>query len=347
MNEPKTLQEAIAYFSDPERVFEYAKRLRWPDGKITCPRCGADRNSFIKTRRLWYCYSCEKQFTIKVGTIFEDSALGLDKWMTAVWMLVNCKNGISSHELGRSLGVTQKSAWFMLHRIRRALQQGDIGKFGGSGGTVEADETFIGARAKNMHKSRKLKLQKMRNEVPDWKNTTQYLGKIPVMGMLDREARQVRATVIPNTKRETLQTEILNQVEHGAKLYTDQAVPYQWMNDKDKYVHEVVNHLEGYVRGQVHTNGMENFWSLLKRGLNGTYVAVEPFHLSRYVDEQVFRFNHRKDDETRLPLKDKDRFNIAMSQVVGKRLTYDELTGKSDSPHHDSTGTGTAGQVPF
>lgn len=343
LKEPQTIQEAVVYFSDPDRVFEYAKRLRWPDAKVICPRCGSDRNSFIKTRRLWFCYGCQKQFTLKVGTIFEDSALGLDKWMTAVWMLVNCKNGISSHELARSLGVTQKSAWFMLHRIRRALRQGDLGKFGGVGGAVEADETFIGAKAKNMHKSRKLKLQRMRNELPDWKNSTQYLGKIPVMGMLDREARKVRAMVIPNTKRETLQAEILKQVEHGSKLYTDDAVPYNKL--AQDFAHEVVNHLEGYVNGQVNTNSIENFWSLLKRGLNGTYVAVEPFHLSRYVDEQVFRFNHRKADDTRLPLKDKDRFQIAMSQIAGKRLTYDELTGKSDSPHHDSTGAGP--EIPF
>jgi len=342
MKELQTLSEAIVYFSDLERCFEYAKALRFPDGVVTCPRCGTAKNSFIKTRRIWFCYGCQKQFTLKVGTIFEDSALGLDKWMTAVWMLVNCKNGISSHELARSLGITQKSAWFMLHRIRRALKQGGFGKFGGDGGEVEVDEAFIGAKAKNMHKSRKLKLQRMRNEIPDWKNTTSYLGKVAVMGLLDREQRKIRALVIPNRTREVLQSEILSKVHYGAKVYTDEAVPYNKLSEQ--YAHEVVNHLEGYVNGRVHTNGMENFWSLFKRGLNGTYVAVEPFHLSRYVDEQVFRYNHRK-DENRLPLKDADRFRLAISQVVGKRLTYSDLTGKSDSPHHDTTGTGT--EVPF
>src|SRR5258705_9752226 len=121
-NEPRTVTKAIAYFAAPERAFKYALHLRWPDGKVTCPRCNSEKNSFIKTRRLWFCYGCQKQFTVKVKTIFEDSALGLDKWMTAIWMLVNCKNGISSYELASTLGITQKSAWFMLHRIRKALQ---------------------------------------------------------------------------------------------------------------------------------------------------------------------------------------------------------------------------------
>lgn len=330
MREPLTLQQAIVYFSDPERIFEYAKQLRWPDGKVVCPRCGSDKNSFVKTRRLWFCYGCQKQFTIKVKTIFEDSAITLDKWMTAIWMLVNCKNGVSSYEIHRAIGVTQKTAWFMLQRIRTALKDTfphtKIG--GGSGSTLEADETFVGGKLQNMHADRRKTIEQKGPRA----------NKTIVFGILDRDLRQVRAKVVPDLKRELLQNEILNQVKHGSTIYTDSAVGYDKLHYR--FVHDVVNHTERYVNGQVHTQGIENFWSLLKRTLSGTYVAVEPFHLSRYVDEQVFRFNNRKDKN------DGDRFRLAMSQVLGKRLTYSELTGKSDSPHHAETGTGTE-QVPF
>jgi transposase-like protein len=333
MDTPKTLQEAIVYFGDPQRAFDYAVRLRWPDGKVSCPRCGAEKHSFIKTRRIWFCYACKKQFTVKVKTIFEDSPLGLDKWMTAVWLLTNSKNGISSHELARSLGVTQKSAWFMLQRIREVLKerkfgQGKIG--GGPGSEVEADETFVGGKMKNMHKGRRVMINQLGEK---------FKGKAVVQGMLDRELRTVRAAVVPNIKRETLQNEILGNVKYGTTVYTDDAVGYEYLHSR--FVHDVVNHAETYVRGRVHTNGMENFWSLLKRGLRGTYVAVEPFHLFRYVDEQVFRFNHRKN------MKDADRFTLAMSQIAGKRLTYSELIGKdTDSLHTSETRTGEA-EVPF
>jgi transposase-like protein len=222
-------------------------------------------------------------------------------------MLVNCKNGISSYELHRALGVSQKAAWFMLQRLRLALQDGSIMKLGGSGSEVEVDETFVGAKARNMHKSRKDKIQQARSHVRPSEATMsdRYLAKTAVMGMLDREARKVRAAVVPNVRRSTLQAKILNEVEHGSKLYTDQAIAYD---------------------GLASTNGIENFWSLLKRGLNGTYVAVEPFHLFRYVDEQVFRFNNRNTKEK--PMNDADRFQLALSQVAGKRLTFAEVTGK-------------------
>lgn len=226
------------------------------------------------------------------------------------------------------MGISQKAAWFMLHRLRLALRDGNIQKkLGGSGSEIEVDETFVGQKARNMHKSRKLKIQKLRNEMPDYKSTmsARYLAKTDVMGMLDRDQRKVRAAVVPNTKRETLQAEILEKIEVGSSVYTDQAVSYTAL--EDNYVHEVVNHLQHYVNGRVHTNGMENFWSLLKRGLNGTYVAVEPFHLFRYVDEQVFRYNNRKHADNR-PLKDAERFELALSQIAGKRLTFAEVTGK-------------------
>lgn len=319
MKRPVTLQQAIVYFSDPDRAFRYAMELRWPDGRVNCPRCGSDQHSFIKTRRIWFCKGCKQQFSVKVGTIFEDSALGLDKWMTAVWMIVSAKNGVSSHELARSLGITQKSAWFMLHRIREAMGGGSVtGKMGGdNGGPVEMDETHIGGTPKFMHKSR-------RNNLQVQYGGNAHTAKVAVMGMLDREARQVRAKVVPNVKRETLQEEILKNVEKHSHVYTDNAVWY----DKalQDYVHKVVDHTQEYVRGQVHTNGIENFWSLLKRGLKGTYVAVEPFHLDRYVGEQVFRFNNRATNDN--PLNDADRFALAMVQINGKRLTYSALTGK-------------------
>jgi len=344
MKAPETLTQAIVYFSDVDRCFEYAKQLRWPDGKVACPRCDSEKNSFIKTRRIWFCYGCQKQFTLKVGTIFEDSALGLDKWMTAVWMLVNCKNGISSWELHRSLGVTQKSAWFMLQRIRLALKDKSFVKLGGMGSEVEVDETFVGGRAVNMHKNRKARLRSkpaqggVSNEF-----AYRYLGKTPVQGFLDREQRKIRATVIPNVNRESLQERILGEVECGSHIYTDKAIAYTAL--QENYLHEMVNHLETYVNGRVHTNGIENFWSLLKRSLRGTYVAVEPFHLSRYVDEQAFRYNTRR-DELGNRIADATRFTEAMSQIVGRRLTYSELTGKDESPRQQSTGTGKT-EAPF
>jgi transposase-like protein len=330
----KTLQEAIAYFADPDHAFEAAVRFRFPDGRIYCPRCGAEKFSFIKTRKLWFCYACQKQFTVKVKTIMEDSALGLDKWMTAVWMLANCKNGVSSHELARSLGITQKSAWFMLQRIRTALKERGFGrgKMGGEGGTLEADETFVGGKAGNMH-SAKRKMMETRGPL---------MNKTIVQGIFDREARKVRAEVVPNVARETLQNILLKNIKYGSIVYTDNAVGY----DKVSYnfVHDVVNHTCEYVRGQVHTNSIENFWSLLKRTLRGTYVCVEPFHLSRYVDEQVFRFNNRKDGDRKLT--DADRFAAAMAGLAGRRLTYSELTGKDESPRTQATETGTT-EVPF
>jgi transposase-like protein len=287
MKGPYTLQEAIVYFSDPQRTFEYAIKLRWPEGKIICPRCGSEKHYFIKTRRIWLCRGCKKQFTLKVGTIFEDSPLGLDKWMTAFWMLVNCKNGISSMEIHRSLGITQKSAWFMLQRLRAALHNRTFGsttKLGGPDTEVEADETFIGGLTKNMHKDRKLRLVKQAG---------MHGGKTIVQGVLDSILGQVRAQVVPNVTRERLQNVQLKSIKHGSKVYTDDAVGY----DKVSYngIRDVVNHAEWNVNGRVHTNGLENFRSLLKRGPRSTYVAVEPFHLPRYIDEQFSAITTARD----------------------------------------------------
>jgi transposase-like protein len=325
MESPKTLQQAIQYFSDEQVCIDAVAAMRWLDGP-RCPDCHGDdaKNPYyLKTQKRWKCRSCRRQFSVKVNTIFEDSPIPLQKWLPALWLLISCKNGVSSWEIHRSIGVSQKSAWFMLHRLRLALRTGDIGtKLGGTeSGGVEVDETFVGGKLKNMHRDRRERFAAKSG------HTGGATGKTIVMGMLDRDERKVRASVVPDVKRETLQAEILNNVKYGSPVYSDDAVPYD--NLKWKYIHETVNHAETYVRGQVHTNGLENFWSLLKRGLKGTYVAVEPFHLERYVDEQIFRFNNRATKDN--PLNDSDRFLLALSQVSNKRLTYKELTGKNNS----------------
>lgn len=328
MKEPKTLQQAIQYFSDEQVCIDAVAAMRWPNG-VVCVFCGTDKPYYLKTQNRWKCRDCRKQFSVKVNSIFEDSPISLTKWLPALWLLVNCKNGVSSYEIARDLGVTQKSAWFMLQRLRLALNNRDFSaKMGGSEGGVEVDETFVGGKGKNMHKSRKLALIRARNEVPDWKASGwrgRYPNKAAVMGIFDRDSRQIRAKVIPNVRRETLQAEILNNIEYGSRIYSDQAVAYDTL--KEKYIHETVNHVEEYVRDQVHTNCLENFWSLMKRNLAGTYVCVEPFHLDRYLDEQMFRFNNRATKDN--PLTDTDRFLLALSQVANKRLTYAELTGKT------------------
>jgi transposase-like protein len=313
--EPKSLQEAIIYFSKPENCREYLVERRWPNGVI-CPRCGSANVLFLVKYNRWHCREKHDapQFTLKTGTVMEDSPIGLDKWLSAMWMVANFKNGVSSWEIHRSLGVTQKTAWFLLHRVRLALGEVPSTKMGGNG-PIEIDETHIGPKPQKMHRAKRLKVHG-----PDRKDTT-----ATVMGMLDRDARQVRAKVVPNVKRETLQNEILNQIEGGSTVYTDGYPAYDHLATQD-YIHETVNHVEEYVRGEVHTQGIENFWALLKRGLRGTYVAVEPFHLDRYVAEQVFRYNNRATKDN--PLNDADRFALAVSQIVGKRLTYAELTGK-------------------
>jgi transposase-like protein len=326
MREPKTLQEAIIHFADADNCLAYMTLRRWPDGVVTCPTCGRKDVSFLANQKKWQCKSAhaKRQFSAKVGTIFEDSPLGLEKWLPAVWLITNAKNGVSSCEIARSLGVTQKTAWFMLHRIRYAMKAnpyGYVGKLGGSdGGAVEVDEAFVGGKLANMHKGRAKKMQELRPKVDPDEYFQRYANKTVVMGIFDRESREVRAKVVPNVKRETLQKEILKNVKYGSKVYTDSAVAYNrtgW-----HYIHETVNHAETYVNGQVHTNSLENFWSLMKRNLAGTYVAVEPFHLDRYLDEQMFRFNNRQNKS------DADRFNKVLSQVKDRRLTYAEVTGK-------------------
>jgi len=322
-NEVRTLADAIRYFSDEQTCIDTVAGMRWPDGP-QCPAClmPRERQHWLKNQRRWQCRECGRQYSVKLNTIFEDSAISLQKWLPAMWLLANCRNGVSSYEIARSIGVTQKSAWFMLHRIREAMKNRSIRKLGSGGGPVEVDETFAGGKIKNMHRSRAREKYK---GIPSQANNSRTV----VMGILDRDTREVRKKVISNTSRETLQSEILKQVAGAGTVYTDMAQAYYNL-DVHKFVHETVNHLEEYVRGEVHTNGIENFWSCFKRTLNGTYVAVEPFHLDSYADEQAFRFNNRSTKEK--PMTDADRFALAVSQVAGKRLTYAELTGKVGDP---------------
>lgn len=300
--EPNSLISAVRYFAELEICNDYMRGLKWPDGRIACPKCNSERIGEITSRSMLQCKACRMQFSYKVGTIFEDSPLGLDKWFPAIWSIANAKNGISSHELARALDVTQKTAWFMLHRIREAMTAGSFRKLSG---TIESDETFVGGEAKNMHM--KIREKKIRGRGS--------VGKAIVHGLLERGG-EVRANVVPTTEAAELHPIIHQNVERGANLYTDEAAAYSGLDLR--FVHEAINHAEEYVRGQIHTNGMENFWALFKRMLKGTYVSVAPFHLQRYVDEEVFRFNARKTD-------DAGRFAIVMKTAIGRRLTYRRL----------------------
>jgi transposase-like protein len=276
MDKPKTLQQAIRYFSDEQICIDTIAKLRWPNGPA-CPACGHKEHYYLSAQKRWKCKECYKQFSVKVGTIFEDSPISLDKWLAGLWMLVNCKNGISSYEVGRALGLTQKSAWFMLHRLRLALQNGSVNKLGGPGSEVEVDETFIGGKARNMHV-----------DVRERPITgTGGKDKTAVMGMLERGG-EVRVTVVPNRRKKQLQDQVRH---HVAALYSEALQSYDGLSQE--YGHKVIDNADTYVNGRVHTNGLKNFWSLLKRGINGTYVSVEPFHLFRYLDEQAFRYNNR------------------------------------------------------
>jgi len=309
--EPNTLQEAIIYFSSPDNCRAYLVARRWPNG-VTCPRCGSQRVIFQPKYNRWQCGASHplRQFTSKTGTVMEDSPIGLDKWLTAMWQIVNCKNGISSYEVHRAIGITQKSAWFMDHRIRYALGMGPAEKLCGE---VEVDGTFIGGKARFMHKDKKLARRGGKGKAPGPE------GKAIVAAVLQRGGK-VRAQVVGGRKKQELQAFVKGNVEAGSALYSDDLRSYDGLDSE--YAHQVIDHAEAYVRGKVHTNGLENFWSLLKRGINGTYVSIEPFHVFRYVDEQAFRFNNREG------MNDGDRFSLAVSQIVGKRLTWNRLTGK-------------------
>jgi transposase-like protein len=313
---PETLQEAIQYFTNPDTALQFVASIRWPDGKACCPKCNSSNIGFLATRRMWKCRGCQKQFSVKVGTIFEDSPLGLDAWLPAFWMIVNAKNGISSCELGRALGVTQKTAWFMLHRIRLAIQDSSLCNLGGPGGRVEVDETFIGGKARNMNKARRSKVRK----------ASGYSGMTPVVGLLERStakrASRIKLEVVRSVGKLELDGRVREYVLKGTEIITDKSKAYEGL--QDEYTHNVIDHAVSYARGHVHTNGLENFWSLLKRTIRGTYVSVEPFHLFRYLDEQAFRFNERKNT-------DAGRFLLGIIGIIGKRLQYTKLIGQAGS----------------
>lgn len=304
---PTTLQQAIVFFADPDNCHRFMTELRWPDGKVLCPRCGSENVKYLPNARVFKCFEKHERqkFSLKIGTIFEDSPIPLEKWLPAMWLVVNCKNGISSWEVHRALGVTQKTAWFMLHRIRLAMQESG-GKLCGE---VEVDETFIGGKSRNMHA--KKRAEKITG--------TGGKDKAIAFGMVERGGR-VCASAVDTRRKNELQKRIRETVEAGAAIFSDELLSYEGLDDE--YKHAVINHAVEYVNGNTHTNTIENFWSLLKRGLHGTYVSVEPFHLFRYIDEQAFRYNYRKEFD------DSDRFVMAMQNIVGKRLTYKELTGK-------------------
>jgi transposase-like protein len=318
MEAPKTLQEAIIYFAEFENCKNFVvNQLRWTDGVVKCPRCNSEKVFWIEKERVWKCYGKHDhaKFSMKTGTVMEESAILVDKWLVALWMIVNCKNGISSAETARALGVSQKSAWFMNHRIRMAVHEGSFEKLSGH---VEADETFIGGKARNMH------IAQRRRRITG----TGTKDKTAVMGVLQRGKdgkSRVRTSVLENRKKKSIHSEVRKHVEAGSALYTDFLLSYDGL--EGQYAHKVVDHAVEYVNGNVHTNGLENYWALLKRTISGTYVSVEPFHLFRYLDEQAYRFNNRDKE-----LNDFDRFKLAASQMLGKPLTWNEVTGKNHEP---------------
>lgn len=300
------LMNAIRHYSNPQTCIDEVASVKWPNGQAVCPRCSSKKATYLTTRLLWKCRECKKQFSVKVGTIFEDSAISLDKWLCAMWMMANCKNGVSSYEIADALGVTQKSAWFMMHRIRYAVHTGSINKMSG---TVEADETFIGGAARFMHKHKRE--QKVHGRGPG--------GKEIVFGLLERNTGKVRVHHVATRRKGELVNIVRENVRKGSEVMTDELLSYDGLDSE--YAHKVINHAESYAEGNVSTNRMENFWSLLKRSIKGTYVSVEPFHLFRYLDEQAFRYNERE-------LTSEERFRKVLGSVAGKRLTWNNLTSQ-------------------
>jgi transposase-like protein len=319
-NLPESLLEAVTFFADEGRAHDFFVAMRWPDG-VRCAHCNSEAVGKLvvsKTkkgtvRRLWNCASCGKQFTAKIGTIFAESPLPLSKWLPALWLVTNAKNGISSCELARALKITQKSAWFMGHRIRAAIQRG--GGIVRADGVFEVDESFIGGAARNMHKDkREAKIS----------GGGGHNNKSVVQGILHRHETghsKIIAEVITEFGHRGLQRNVRKYVLKGAEVHSDANPGYTGL--RDEYAHKVVDHAEAYVKDGVHTNGLENFWSLLKRSIKGTYVHCAPFHLFRYLDEQTYRFNERKDEDG-----DKGRFLNAVSTTTGRRLTWKKLTGE-------------------
>jgi transposase-like protein len=302
---PQTLLEAISFFSNLKTCNRFVSELRWKNGP-ECPQCGSMSVCCLSTRPAMRCRvkGCRKSFSIKTGTIFEDSPLPLTKWLPAIWLIVNSKTGISSSEVARSVGVCQSTGWFMMHRVREALRNELVYKLSGE---VEIDQAYVGGKAKNKHRPRSAFRRRL--------STKESMTAI--VGILQRRG-EVRAKVIGDLRNSTIVPEIYRNVEDGARVYTDGRCSSYWL--KSKYEHETVLHKKEYARGRIHINTIENFWSHFKRTL-GTYIQIAPVHVGRYLDEQSFRYNHKKET-------DAERFVAAVSQIFGRRLTYVQLTGK-------------------
>jgi len=307
---PETMVQAVRQFANPRVAHDFFVQMRWPNG-VACPRlgCGSANVSYLGPKyRRWYCPECKRQFTAKTRTIFEDSPIGFDKWLPAFWLIASNRNGISSCEIARGLGVTQKTAWFMLHRIREAMQADDSSPLTG---TVEVDEAYIGGKWHN----KSLRARKALGRKAFMRD-----GKTAVLGMVQRKGK-VRAWAVADTTHKTVLPKLRDSIHHDATLYTDESMLYKHVNEFFLH-HASVNHsIEEYVRGNVHTNSIESFWAVLKRTIGGTYTHVAPEHLDRYLAEQIFRFDEREND-------DGPRFVKATKGADGKRLTYKALVAK-------------------
>jgi len=313
---PKTLLEAVNFFTDDAKCVEYLEKILWTDGKPHCPKCGSDNVSHLKFRPAYRCREkgCKKSFSLKSNTIMINSPLPITKWVPAIWFVINHKNGVSSCEVARALGITQKSAWYLCHRIRKSISNGSFTKMNG---VVEVDETFVGGKERFRHSS------SMKNAtMKQWrKRQLPNHGKTIVMGMVERNTGEFRGKVVDTQRRTSLEPEVFANVEAGSTIYTDSLKSYHRLHEV--YNHSWVDHSAGqYVNGNVHTNTMENFWSCFKRSIKGTYIQIASFHTDRYLDEQAFRYNHRKNN-------DAQRFEMAIAKIFGKRLSYAELIGKA------------------
>ena len=292
------------YFADEEKAIEFVESLVWPDGPH-CPHCGSVEKLYRlngKSTRpgLWKCGECRKQFTVKVGTIFESSHIPLRKWLIAISLMCSSKKGISANQLKRTLGISYKSAWFLCHRVREAMKEEPLrSKLGSGGGVVEVDETYIGGKIRN----NKRKPYRGRGTV----------SKIPVMTLIERGG-DVRTFVIPNTKKGTLQTIVRPVVDGTAHIMTDQHSSYKGL-DKWFASHEAVDHSKTYVRGIIHTNFAESYHSLLKRSIFGAHHHISERHLPRYLREREFHWNRRH-------TSDGERTVDAIRGARGKRLMY-------------------------
>lgn len=300
-----TLPQLFEMFPDEEAARLWIESVVWPYGPV-CPRCGAqDRVRPTPSGKPlpYWCGDCRRHFSVRMNTVFERSKVSLQKWAIAIYLETTNLKGISSMKLHRELGVTQRTAWFMLHRIREVWANHERQPFRGP---VEADESYFGGKKKN----RPLSQRRLEGRG--------VAGKIPVVAVLDRPTKQISAIVPPDTKVPTLEAFVRSEVQPGAVLFTDEATAYQGLTD---FEHEAVKHsVFEYVRGQIHTNHLESFWSMLKRAYHGTFHKISRKHLQRYVDEFAARYGMREKDTL-------SQMEQTTRSAVGQRITYKELTG--------------------